>query len=252
MQWWEVAIIALAGLWAGLINTVVGSGTLVTFPVLVALGYPPVTATTSNAIGLITGSITGAVGYRSELAGQGRRLVGYAVASFLGAIGGTVLLLSLPADAFETIVPVLVGLSVVLVLVQPLLSRRLKTRAAVDRSKSPLLYVLVFLVGVYGGYFTAAQGIMLVGVMGLLVADPLQRLNAFKNTLTAVVNLVAGAIYAVVAPVSWPVVAVLAVSSIAGGLLGASVGKRLSPTVLRGAIVVIGVAAVVHLLVDRV
>jgi hypothetical protein len=252
VQWWEVAIIALAGLWAGLINTVVGSGTLVTFPVLVALGYPPVTATTSNAIGLITGSITGAVGYRSELAGQGRRLVGYAVASFLGAIGGTVLLLSLPADAFETIVPVLVGLSVVLVLVQPLLSRRLKTRAAVDRSKSPLLYVLVFLVGVYGGYFTAAQGIMLVGVMGLLLADPLQRLNAFKNTLTAVVNLVAGAIYAVVAPVSWPVVAVLAVSSIAGGLLGASVGKRLSPTVLRGAIVVIGVAAVVHLLVDRV
>jgi len=251
VQWWEVAIIALAGLWAGLINTVVGSGTLVTFPVLVALGYPPVTATTSNAIGLITGSITGAVGYRSELTGHGRRLVGYAAASFLGAIGGTVLLLSLPAGAFETIVPVLVGLSVVLVLVQPLLSRRLKTRAAVDRSKSPLLYVLVFLVGVYGGYFTAAQGIMLVGVMGLLLADPLQRLNAFKNTLTAVVNLVAGAIYAVVAPVSWPVVAILAVSSIAGGLLGASVGKRLSPTVLRGVIVVIGVAAVVHLLVDR-
>jgi uncharacterized protein len=163
-----------------------------------------------------------------------------------------VLLLSLPADAFETIAPVLIGLSVVLVLVQPLLSRRLRTREAVDRSSSPLLYVLIFLVGVYGGYFTAAQGIMLVGVMGLLVADPLQRLNAFKNTLTAVVNVVAGAIYAVVAPVSWPVVAVLAVSSIAGGLLGASVGKRLSPTVLRGAIVVIGVAAVVHLLVYRV
>ena len=252
MQWWQAGLIALAGVWAGLINAVVGSGTLVTFPVLVALGYPPVTATTSNAIGLITGSITGAVGYRSELTGHGRRLVGYGVASFLGAICGTVLLLSLPADAFETIVPVLVGLSVVLVLVQPVLSRRLKTRAAVDRSSSPLLYVLVFLVGVYGGYFTAAQGIMLIGVMGLLLADPLQRLNAFKNTLTAVVNVVAGAIYAVVAPVSWPVVAILAVSSIAGGLLGASVGKRLSPTVLRGAIVVIGVAAVVHLLVDRV
>jgi uncharacterized membrane protein YfcA len=245
-----VAIVALAGVWAGLINAVVGSGTLVTFPVLVALGYPPVTATTSNAIGLITGSITGAVGYRSELEGHGRRLVGYAVASFFGAIGGTVLL-SLPADAFETIVPVLVAISVLLVVVQPLLSRRLGDRAAVDRTASPLLYVLIFLVGVYGGYFTAAQGIMLVGVMGLLLADPLQRLNAFKNTLTAVVNLVAGVIYAFVAPVSWPVVAVLAVSSIVGGLLGASVGKRLSPTVLRGAIVVIGVAAVVRLLVDR-
>jgi len=249
VPWWEVAIIALAGVWAGLINAVVGSGTLVTFPVLVALGYPAVTATTSNAIGLVTGSITGAVGYRSELAGHGRRLARYAVASLLGAIGGTVLLLSLPADAFETIVPVLVGISVILVVVQPLLSRRLKDRAAVDRTDSPLLYVLIFLVGVYGGYFTAAQGIMLVGVMGLLVADPLQRLNAFKNTLAAVVNLVAGIIYAFVAPVSWPVVAVLAVSSIAGGVLGASVGKRLSPAVLRGAIVVIGVAAVVHLLV---
>ena len=250
MPWWEVAIIALAGLWAGLINAVVGSGTLVTFPVLVALGYPPVTATTSNAIGLITGSITGAVGYRSELEGQGRRLARYAVASFLGAIVGAVLLLKLPADAFETIVPVLVGISVILVLVQPLLSRRLSNRTVVDRTASPLLYVLIFLVGIYGGYFTAAQGIMLVGVMGLLVADPLQRLNAFKNALAAVVNVVAGVIYAFVAPVSWPVVAVLAVSSTVGGLLGATVGKRLSPRVLRGVIVVIGVAAVVHLLIE--
>ena len=250
VQWWEAAIIALAGLWAGLINAVVGSGTLVTFPVLVALGYPPVTATTSNAIGLITGSITGAVGYRSELEGQGRRLTRYAVASFLGAIVGAVLLLKLPADAFETVVPVLIGLSVILVLVQPLLSRRLSIRTAVARTASPLLYVLIFLVGIYGGYFTAAQGIMLVGVMGLLVADPLQRLNAFKNALAAVVNVVAGVIYAFAAPVSWPVVAVLAVSSTVGGLLGATVGKRLSPRVLRGVIVVIGVAAVVHLLIE--
>jgi uncharacterized protein len=250
VQWWEAAIIALAGLWAGLINAVVGSGTLVTFPVLVALGYPPVTATTSNAIGLITGSITGAVGYRSELEGQGRRLARYGVASFLGAIVGAVLLLKLPADAFETVVPVLVGISVILVLVQPLLSRRLSNRTVVDRTASPLLYVLIFLVGIYGGYFTAAQGIMLVGVMGLLVADPLQRLNAFKNALAAVVNVVAGVIYAFVAPVSWPVVAVLAVSSTVGGLLGATVGKRLSPRVLRGVIVVIGVVAVVHLLIE--
>jgi uncharacterized membrane protein YfcA len=250
VQWWEAAIIALAGLWAGLINTVVGSGTLVTFPVLVALGYPPVTATTSNAIGLISGSVTGAVGYRAELAGHGHRVARYAVASLLGAVGGTVLLLSLPPDAFETIAPVLVGISVILVLVQPLLSRRLRDRVAVDHKESPLLYVLIFLVGIYGGYFTAAQGIMLVGVMGLLLTDPLQRLNAFKNTLTAVVNLVAGTVYAFVAPISWPVVGVLAVSSIVGGVLGASIGRRLSPTVLRGVIVVIGVVAVVHLLTD--
>ena len=244
MELWEVGIIALAGVWAGMINTVVGSGTLVTFPVLVALGYPPVTATTSNAIGLISGSITGAVGYRKELAGHGPRVVRYGIASFLGAIVGAVLLLSLPHDAFETIVPVLVGLAVLLVAVQPVLARRLRNREQRDRTSSPLLYFLIFLVGVYGGYFTAAQGIMLVGVMGLLVADPLQRLNAFKNTLASVVNLVAGVIYAVVAPVDWTVVGIIAASSIVGGLLGAKVGRRLQPALLRSVIIVIGIAAV--------
>ncbi|MEU6443862.1 sulfite exporter TauE/SafE family protein [Streptomyces sp. NPDC047046] len=281
MMWWEGLLIGIAGVWAGAINTVVGSGTLVTFPVLVALGYPPVTATTSNAVGLITGTITGAYGYRHELAGQGRRVARLAVASFFGAIGGTVLLLSLPKDAFEVIVPVLVGMSVLLVALQPLATRRLRerkaakagataTRAATDAPATPtatptdapatsteppaapftpLLYVLIFLIGVYGGYFTAAQGIMLVGVMGLLLMDPLQRINAFKNVLSAVVNLVAGIIYAVVAPVDWAVIAILAVGSILGGFLGARIGRRLSPTVLRATVIVIGVAAVVRLLV---
>ncbi|MGE9696979.1 sulfite exporter TauE/SafE family protein [Streptomyces sp. NRRL F-5630] len=287
MMWWEGLLIGIAGVWAGAINTVVGSGTLVTFPVLVALGYPPVTATTSNAVGLITGTITGAYGYRHELAGQGRRVARLAVASFFGAIGGTALLLSLPKDAFEVIVPVLVGLSVLLVALQPLATRRLRERKAAKAAAgtgpepapaatgvvsagpgaaapadagaapagpgaapfTPLLYVLIFLIGVYGGYFTAAQGIMLVGVMGLLLADPLQRINAFKNVLSAVVNLVAGIIYAVVAPVDWAVIGILAVSSILGGFLGARIGRRLSPTVLRTTVIVIGVAAVVRLLV---
>jgi uncharacterized membrane protein YfcA len=273
MMWWEGLLIGIAGIWAGAINTVVGSGTLVTFPVLVALGYPPVTATTSNAVGLITGTITGAYGYRHELVGQGRRVARLAVASFFGAIGGTALLLSLPKDAFEVIVPVLVAMSVLLVALQPLATRRLKERKAAKaeaagatpapspeaaqgtvpapeaRPFTPLLYVLIFLIGVYGGYFTAAQGIMLVGVMGLLLTDPLQRINAFKNVLSAVVNLVAGIIYAVVAPVDWAVIAILAVGSIIGGFLGARIGRRLSPTVLRITVVVIGVAAVVRLLV---
>ncbi|EGJ75955.1 hypothetical protein STTU_3167 [Streptomyces sp. Tu6071] len=273
MMWWEGLLIGIAGVWAGAINTVVGSGTLVTFPVLVALGYPPVTATTSNAVGLITGTITGAYGYRRELAGQGRRVARLAVASFFGAIGGTALLLSLPKDAFEVIVPVLVGMSVLLVALQPLATKRLRARKAAKAQAAgtgaepttadtattpagpgaapftPLLYVLIFLIGVYGGYFTAAQGIMLVGVMGLLLADPLQRINAFKNVLSAVVNLVAGIIYAVVAPVDWAVIAILAVSSILGGFLGARIGRRLSPTVLRATVIVIGVAAVVRLVV---
>jgi uncharacterized protein len=251
VQWWAAVAIALAGLWAGLINAVVGSGTLVTFPLLVALGYPPVTATTSNALGLVTGTVTGAVGYRAELRGHGRRLAGYAVASLLGALGGTMLLLSLPPDAFETIVPILVAISVVLVALQPLLSRRLRSRATGAERSTPVLYFLIFLVGVYGGYFTAAQGIMLVGVMGLLTADPLQRLNAFKNVLAAVVNAVAGLVYAIVAPIDWAVAGILAASSVVGGLLGASVGRRLSPTVLRTTIVVIGTAAVAYLVLTR-
>ena len=249
MEWWHAVAIALAGLWAGTINTVVGSGTLVTFPVLVALGYPPLVATTSNAVGLTPGTIAGAFGYRSELEGQRARLVRYGAASVLGAIGGTVLLLSLPPDAFETIVPILVLLAIALVAMQPLLTRRLRERA-VPRESSPLLYFLVFLIAVYGGYFTAAQGIMLVAAMGLLVADSLQRLNAFKNVLAAVVNLVAGAIYAVIAPVDWTVIAILAVSSTVGGLLGARIGRKLSPVVLRGVIVVVGIATVVILILE--
>ncbi|MFF5991415.1 sulfite exporter TauE/SafE family protein [Prauserella flavalba] len=262
MIWWHAVLIALAGVWAGMINTVVGSGTLVTFPVLVAFGYPPVTATTSNAIGLVPGTITGAIGYRKELRGQFRRLLTFVPASALGAVGGTVLLLSLPPDAFETVVPVLVGLAVVLVIIQPRVStwvlRRRETKAERNGADEPakqgtvLLLTLIFLVGIYGGYFTAAQGVMLMAFMGMLLNEPIQRLNGIKNVLAAVVNVVAGTIYAFVAPISWPVVALLAGGSILGGWLGALVGRRLSPTVLRGVIVVVGIAAIVQLVLRQV
>ncbi|WP_236790008.1 sulfite exporter TauE/SafE family protein [Amycolatopsis sp. GM8] len=252
MSWWHALIIALAGVWAGTINAVVGSGTLVTFPVLVALGYPPLVATTSNALGLAPGTISGAIGYRHELAGQGRRLARYAIPSFLGAVGGTVLLLSLPPNAFETIVPVLVGLAVVLVIIQPWVStwiakRRERSDTTTDHG-GPLLLFLIFLVGIYGGYFTAAQGVMLMAFMGMLLTDSLQRLNGIKNVLAAVVNIVAGGIYAFIAPINWPVAVLLAVGSTVGGQLGAKIGRRLPPTVLRGVIVVVGIAAIVQLL----
>jgi len=251
MTWWEAVVIALAGLWAGTINTVVGSGTLVTFPVLIALGYPPVTATTSNAIGLAPGTISGAIGYREELRGQGRRLLVYGACSFVGAVGGTILLLRLPKDAFETIVPALVGLAVVLVIVQPRVSKWVASRQNGKAAHGgPLLLFLVFLVGIYGGYFTAAQGVMLMAFMGMLLAEPIQRLNGIKNVLAAVVNVVAGTVYAFVAPVSWPVVGLLAVGSVLGGVLGAKIGRKLPPTALRGVIVVVGLAAIVMLIAD--
>jgi len=251
VTWWHAVVILLAGVWAGTINAVVGSGTLVTFPTLVALGFPPITATTSNAIGLVPGTISGAIGYRKELRGQARRLVIYGIASFLGAIGGALLLLKLPKDAFETIVPILVGLAVVLVIVQPKVSAWVAGRddsGSPDRNRySVLLLILIGLVSVYGGYFTAAQGVMLVAVMGMLLSDPLQRLNGIKNVLSAIVNVVAGAIYAFVAPVDWIVVGILAVGSTAGGILGAWIGRKLPPVALRAVIVIVGVAAVIQL-----
>ncbi|MFD9890990.1 sulfite exporter TauE/SafE family protein [Amycolatopsis sp. NPDC059027] len=252
MTWWHAVIILVAGVWAGTINTVVGSGTLVTFPVLVALGYPPVTATTSNAIGLAPGTVSGAIGYRHELVGYWPQVARFGVASFLGAIGGTILLLSLPKDAFETVVPILVGLAVVLVIIQPRVSKWVAKRReanGTEHKPGPLLMFLLFLIGIYGGYFTAAQGVMMMAVMGMLLSEPLQRLNGTKNALAAVVNIVAGLIYAFTAPISWPVVGLLAVGSTIGGQLGAKIGRKLSPTVLRGVIVVVGIAAVVQLLV---
>jgi uncharacterized membrane protein YfcA len=258
MTWWHAVIVVVAGIWAGTINAVVGSGTLVTFPVLVALGYPPVTATTSNAIGLAPGTLSGAWGYRNELTGYWRQIAKFAAASFLGAIGGTILLLSLPKDAFEAVVPVLVGLAVVLVIVQPRVSKWVAKRreensedGGTEQKAGPLLLFFIFLIGIYGGYFTAAQGVMLMAVMGMLLSEPLQKLNGVKNVLAAVVNVVAGVIYAFVAPISWPVVLWLAVGSTAGGFLGAKIGRRLPPTVLRGVIVVIGLAAVVQLVVKQ-
>ncbi|MET7998507.1 sulfite exporter TauE/SafE family protein [Amycolatopsis sp. NPDC005232] len=250
MTWWHAVIIFVAGVWAGTINAVVGSGTLVTFPVLVALGYPPITATTSNAVGLAPGTISGAYGYRAELEGYWPQVLRFSVASFFGAIGGTILLLTLPKDAFETIVPVLVGLAVVLVIVQPRVSKWVQKRRdanGTEHKPGPLLLGLLFVIGIYGGYFTAAQGVMMMAVMGMLLSEPLQRLNGVKNVLAAVVNVIAGLIYAVVAPVSWPVIGLLAVGSTIGGQIGAKVGRKLSPTVLRAVIVVIGVAAVVEL-----
>jgi len=242
-----VAVLA-AGVFAGAINTVVGSGTLVTFPVLLAVGYAPVTANVSNTLGLVPGSVSGAIGYRAELAGQRRRIVALGTASLLGGITGAVLLLSLPSEAFEAIVPVLIAIALVLVIAQPRLSRALAARRAEVRPHGgPPLWAGVFGTGIYGGYFGAAQGVILLALMGIAIPEDMQRLNALKNVLTALVNGVAAVVFLFFATVAWLPALLLAVGSAAGGQLGAQIGRRLSPAVLRGVIVAVGIAAIVQL-----
>ena len=292
-----------AGLAAGTINTVVGSGTLITFPTLLAFGYPPVLANVSNNVGLVPGVASGVYGYRSELGGQRRRLIRLGSASVCGGLVGAILLLTLPQSAFKAIVPALIGLAVVMVIIQPRLAKwvaeRQRARAALatpdgagagaegtgagfagDASSGavadgpsvgagahgasavavaappaveeaiggPVLWVLVFLAGIYGGYFGAAQGVLLIGMLGIALNDSLQRINAAKNVLAGLVNGLAAVVFILATHIDWGVAGLIAAGSIIGGQVGARLGKRLPPWGLRVLIVCVGTAALIKLL----
>jgi uncharacterized protein len=246
----EIVAIALAGMAAGTINTVVGSGTLITFPVLLAFGYAPVTANVSNTIGLVPGSVSGAIGYRRELAGQAGRALRLGAVSLCGGITGAVLLLVLPSSAFKAIVPVFIAAAVVLTLVQPRMAAWLVRRNIdLERHGSLLTPAAIYLIGVYGGYFGAAQGILLLAVLGVALAQDLQRTNALKNVLAGLVNGVAGVYFIFAAHVEWGPAALIAATSVAGAQLGARYGRRLPPDALRAIIVAVGLFAIVRLLV---
>jgi uncharacterized membrane protein YfcA len=252
-----MTLIALAGVAAGAINAVVGSGTLITFPTLVTLGYPPVTSTMSNAVGLVAGSVSGTWGYRRELRGQWHRLRWQLLASLTGSALGAWLLLHLPEKVFTRVVPVLLIVALALVIVGPRIQEWARRRAAeaghppdhVPPGRMVALVALTFAVGVYGGYFTAAQGILLMGVMGALLPEDMQRMNAAKNLLALVVNIVAAVAYTTVAfdRISWPAAGLIAVGSLIGGFLGAHYGRRLPPNALRAAIVIVGLVGLYRL-----
>lgn len=254
-----------AGLAAGTINTVVGSGTLITFPTLLAFGYAPVLANVSNTVGLVPGVVSGIHGYRAELKGQRRRAIRLGSASLLGGLVGAILLLVLPAGAFNDIVPVLIVIALLMVVFQPRLSKfvaarqRAQARAAPEDAAAdlvapaleiggPVVWVLVFLTGVYGGYFGAAQGVLLIGIMGVAFTDNLQRINAVKNVLAGLVNGCAALVFIVSTHVSWGAAGLIACGAILGGQLGARIGRKLPPWGLRAVIICVGIVALVKLL----
>jgi uncharacterized membrane protein YfcA len=250
-----VAALAIfaAAVAAGAINAVVGSGSLITFPTLLAFGFAPVVANVSNNVGIIPGNISASIGYRAELAGQRGRLWRLGLASLAGSAAGAVALLALPPGVFKLVVPALIIVGCVLVLVQPKLAAWVAGRRGdpdpdtQDRIGAPLM-AGVFLTGVYGGYFGAAQGVLLVGLLGVFLTDSLQRVNAGKNVLVTIVNGTAAVIFVIFAHVAWLAVALIAVGSAAGGLIGAKVGRKLPPLALRIIIVIIGVISAVKLI----
>jgi uncharacterized protein len=245
----EATLVFLAGVAAGTINTVVGSGTLITFPVLMSTGLSPLAANVTNTLGLVPGSFAGAYGYRDRLAGQRVLVLRLASASLIGAVVGATLLLALPASAFKTIVPALIALSLVLVVAGPRINRRLAERGAdPEAAPSRTLWGATVGAGAYGGYFGAAQGVLLMGLLGALHGGDVQRNNAVKNLLAGTANLVAAVVFVVVARPDWWGVALVAAGSTLGGIVGAKVGRRLPPVVLRGLIVVVGIVAIVQLL----
>ena len=249
------ALVIAAGMAAGTINTIVGSGSLISFPTLLLLGYPPLVANVSNTLGLIPGVVSGMVGYRRELAGQRNRAIPLLIAGGLGGLTGGVLLLVLPAAAFARIVPILILVACALMAIQPRVSTWVAERRSRDGSThphegGPVLLATVYATGIYGGYFGAGQGVILIALLAILVADDLQRLNGLKNAIAFIVNAVAAVLFIAFAPIAWEAALLLGVGAIAGGQIGAHIGRRMSPFVLRGTVIVVGLIVAFRLLLS--
>jgi uncharacterized protein len=264
----RLLLLGAIGLVTGVINTVAGGGSLLSFPALLALGYSPLVANVTNTFGVFPSSAGGALGYRRELAGQRRTWLLLAAVCTAGSLIGAWLLLVLPASSFEAAVPVLIGTAALLTLAQPWLARRMRARSqrpaavpagagtaataeAAEPPPAPVhrrwaLLLAVLLISVYGGYFGAAIGVLLIAVLGLFLHDSLQRNNALKTSLTVVVNGVAAATFSFLGPVVWSAALTLAVATGLGGMLGAVIARRLSDRALRWAVVAIGLAAAVY------
>lgn len=250
----EIMVLLLAAVGAGAMNAVVGAGTLITFPTLLALGVPPVVANVSNTVGLVPGAVAAAYGFRSTLVGRGHLVGRLVTASALGGVTGGALLLLLPEGAFETVIPPLLLLSGILAAVQPRVAAavaRRRARAdvaaggagAVRPEVHPALIVAIGLTGVYGGYFGAAQGVVLLALLGVFIAGGMSQLNGIKNILAGVANLVSAVLFMAIADVDWLIAVVVAVGATIGGGLGARYGRRLPSPALRVVVVLVAFVA---------
>ena len=249
----EILAVLLTGLGAGIMTSTVGVASLLSFPVLVAVSLPPVVANASNTVGMTPGGLSGSFGYRQELREHPRVTAAVIATCAVGSVAGAVLLLALPAEVFEAVVPWLILFTCLLVGVSPRLSRWLRrSRDGVEpeaRTRmSPLTTFFPTMTGVYGGYFGAGSGVMMLAVLGLGVDLEFRVINALKTLAVLAANVVATAIFLVVAELDWGAVGALAAGSIVGGYVGARIGRRLPPTLLRGLVVVVGVIAFVTLL----
>ncbi len=240
MGWVEAALIIGAAALAGALNVLVGGGSLITYPTLLALGYPPVLANVSNNLGLIPGNAAGVLAYRPLLAGHRAQLLALVPASLLGGLSGAILLLALPAKLFAAVVPLLIALASMLMALQPRIRAWIERRQTQQPDTGLPLLAGVYLAGLYGGYFGAAQGVLLLAVMAVGLDENLQRLNGFKNALVLIVNGTAALVFIGFTRVDWQVAALIAVGTAAGGWLGGRFGRRIPEPLMRRTIVATG------------
>ncbi|PZG14128.1 sulfite exporter TauE/SafE family protein [Nonomuraea aridisoli] len=234
----DLVFLVGAGLLAGAVNALAGGGTLISFPALLALGYPSLTASVTNAVALWPGYLGGVLGYRAELRGQRRRAIALSLTAVLGACAGSSLLLLTPSVLFESLVPWLVGFASLTLLAQPWLRRLFggESGGPVNR----LVYAGVFAGGLYGAYFNGGMGVVLLTVLGLFLSDTLHRVNAVRAALALVISSVSVVAFSLFGSVRWQAVAIVAPASLAGGFLGTRLARLMSPKVLRGVVVAFG------------
>jgi uncharacterized protein len=246
-----ILFLAAAGFLAGAVNAMAGGGSLISFPALLAVGYPSITANVTNAVALCPGYLGGTLAYRPELKGQGQRMLWLAGTSVAGGLAGAVLLALSSEEAFDRMVPFLILFSCALLAAQPTVTRWVAGRGSRNEPhRSPVLHLAQFFAAVYGSYFGAGLGVMMLAILGILLADSLQRLNALKGFLSFVINVVGALFFIVFVPPAWGAVAVIAPAALLGGRTGVTLARQLSNAALRRLVVVFGTAVGLYLLVS--